>query len=183
MYIQTQSTPNPNALKFILDSETGLNSVYYASSDAADSIISSKIFAISGIKSLFFGNDFITVTKDDDATWDTLKSEVIICMMDCISSGTTFLEACRSKESPVHNVYEEYDEIEKQIIEVIETMIQPSVAMDGGHVAYKGFENGIVKLEMTGACSGCPSSSVTLKRGIESTLKRYIPEVIEVVQV
>ena len=125
-----------------------------------------------------FGADFITVTKIDESDWKLLKPEILMVIMDHLVSGLPVLDENKNILTQVNN--ELFSEIEKQIIEIIETRVRPSVAMDGGDIIYKGFKDGIVYLQLQGACSGCPSSSITLKNGIESMLQHYVPEVISV---
>jgi NFU1 iron-sulfur cluster scaffold homolog, mitochondrial len=176
MYIQTEETPNPDAIKFLPGSTVSperpehFNNIENA---AKRSNFAVKLFKISGVAQVFFGSDFITITKDKNKDWSILKPEILMTIMDHIVAGFPIFdqdvtESLRSQD---------LSEIEKQIMEIIETKVRPSVAMDGGDIVYVGFEDGIVKLELRGACSGCPSSTYTLKNGIESMLKHFIPEV------
>ena len=182
MYIRTEETPNPEALKFIPGVEvTDAGSYYFKSVDEArSSFLARKLLSTSGIDAVFFGNDFITITKNKDSDWFVLKPEAIILIMDHFSSGLSAIDTVSDQREAA---VELKTEIEKQIFEIIETRVRPSVAMDGGDIIYRGFEDGIVKLELKGACSGCPSSTVTLKNGIESMLKHYVPEVISVEEI
>lgn len=182
MYIQTEETPNPNALKFfpgiaVVDGEPRH---YFAKDEAYESSLAVNLFAINGVRGIFLGNDFITITKDEIADWDLIKPEILMTMMDHFVSGMPVLDNDESSQINSGSTEIDYDnlgEIEKQIVELIETRVRPSVAMDGGDIIYKSFENGVVTLKLHGACSGCPSSTVTLKQGIESMLKYYVPEV------
>ena len=183
MYIQTEETPNPNAVKFIPGIIVNNDSpIFFSSIEAVqNSFLSYKLFLNKGVEGVFLGSDFITITKAEKISWETLKRDIIITLTDHFASGLKVFD----KEDVAREEKEEIDistlsEIEKQIVEIIEKNVRPSVAMDGGDIVYKGFENGIVKLELRGSCSGCPSSTITLKSGIESMLKHYVPEVISV---
>lgn len=176
MFIRTESTPNPNALKFLPDTEISANGpVFFNTQEEAKgrSLLALKLFAIENVKSVFYGQDFITITKEEASNWDFLKPEILTIIMDYIISGLPILES--REEIAINNG--DISAIEKEIMEIIETRVRPSVAMDGGDIIYKGFENGVVYLQLRGACSGCPSSSVTLKNGIESMLQHFVPEV------
>ncbi|XP_021771143.1 nifU-like protein 4, mitochondrial [Chenopodium quinoa] len=181
MFIQTQPTPNPASLMFY----PGKPVMEIGSSDfpnartAMNSPLAKALFGIDGVTRVFFGSDFVTVTKSDEVTWDILKPEIFASIMDFYTSGQPlFLDesTAASKDTAIH---EDDSEIVAMIKELLETRIRPAVQDDGGDIVYRGFdpETGIVKLQMQGACSGCPSSSVTLKSGIENMLMHYVPEV------
>ncbi|XP_010544182.1 PREDICTED: nifU-like protein 4, mitochondrial [Tarenaya hassleriana] len=181
MFIQTQSTPNPSSLMF----HPGKPVMEVGSADfpnarsAMGSPLAKTIFAIDGVVRVFYGSDFVTVTKSDDVPWDVLKPEIFAAIMDFYSSGQPlFLDAevAAAKDTAIH---EDDSETVAMIKELLETRIRPAVQDDGGDIEYCGFdpETGIVKLRMQGACSGCPSSSVTLKSGIENMLMHYVSEV------
>ncbi|CAN1174392.1 NifU-like protein 4, mitochondrial [Linum perenne] len=181
MFIQTQSTPNPSSLMFY----PGKPVMEVGSSDfpnaraALNSPLAKSLFGIDGIIRVFYGSDFVTVTKSDDMSWDLLKPEIFAAIMDFYSSGQPlFLDAqtAAAKDTAIH---EDDSETVAMIKELLETRIRPAVQDDGGDIEYCGFdpETGIVKLRMQGACSGCPSSSVTLKSGIENMLMHYVSEV------
>ncbi|CAN8303075.1 unnamed protein product [Cochlearia groenlandica] len=181
MFIETQSTPNPSSLMF----SPGKPVMEIGSSDfpnarsALASPLAKSIFDIDGVVRVFFGSDFVTVTKSDEVTWDYLKPEIFAVVMDFYSSGKplfTDSQATAAKDTAIH---EDDSETVAMIKELLETRIRPSVQDDGGDIEYCGFdtETGIVKLRMQGACSGCPSSSVTLKSGIENMLMHYVSEV------
>ncbi|XP_041064965.1 NFU1 iron-sulfur cluster scaffold homolog, mitochondrial-like [Carcharodon carcharias] len=184
MFIQTQDTPNPNSVKFIpgcpvLESGT---MDFSAPRSAFCSPLARQLFRIDGVKGVFLGPDFITITKaDDEVEWKLLKPDVYATIMDFFASGLPILtdEAPRSDTAPS----EEDDEVVAIIKELLDTRIRPTVQEDGGDVIYKGFEDGIVKLMLQGSCTSCPSSIVTLKSGIQNMLQFYIPEVEGVVQV
>ncbi|XP_010461969.1 PREDICTED: nifU-like protein 5, mitochondrial [Camelina sativa] len=181
MFIQTQSTPNPSSLMFNPGKpvmEVG-SADFPNSRSAMGSPLAKDIFAIDGVVRVFFGSDFVTVTKSDDVTWDVLKPEIFAVIMDFYSSGQPLFldsQATAAKDTAIH---EDDSETVAMIKELLETRIRPSVQDDGGDIEYCGFdtETGIVKLRMQGACSGCPSSSVTLKSGIENMLMHYVSEV------
>jgi len=178
MFIQTEETPNPNALKFYPSREVSPNPVHMAKAEeAAGSLLARKLFASPGVAAVFFGQDFITITKQPDISWDVLKPEILMIIMDHFVAGFDVFDAGVSSTAIDTS---HLSEIEKQIVEIIETRVRPSVAMDGGDIIYRGFEDGIVKLELRGSCSGCPSSTVTLKNGVESMLQYYVPEVVAV---
>lgn len=186
MFIQTQSTPNPLSLMFY----PGKPVMEVGSADfpnartAMNSPLAKALYGIDGITRVFYGSDFVTVTKSEDASWDFLKPEIFAAIMDFYSSGNPlFLDSstAASKDTAIH---EDDSEIVAMIKELLETRIRPAVQDDGGDIEYIGFdpESGVVKLKMQGACSGCPSSSVTLKSGIENMLMHYVPEVKAVEQ-
>nr|CAD1816922.1 unnamed protein product [Ananas comosus var. bracteatus] len=181
MFIQTQSTPNPLSLMFY----PGKPVMEVGSADfpnartAMNSPLAKSLFGIDGVTRVFFRSDFVTVTKSDEASWDLLKPEVFAAIMDFYSSGTPLFLDSNAAASMDTAIHEDDSEIVAMIKELLETRIRPAVQDDGGDIEYRGFdpETGIVKLRMQGACSGCPSSSVTLKSGIENMLMHYVPEV------
>ncbi|CAN8270334.1 unnamed protein product [Cochlearia groenlandica] len=181
MFIQTQSTPNPSSLMFY----PGKPVMEVGSADfpnvrsALGSPLAKSIYSIDGVVRVFFGSDFVTVTKSDDVSWDILKPEIFAVVMDFYSSGQPLFldaQAAAAKDTAIN---EDDTETVAMIKELLETRIRPAVQDDGGDIEYCGFdpESGIVKLRMQGACSGCPSSSVTLKSGIENMLMHYVSEV------
>lgn len=181
MFIQTETTPNPNALKFLPGKTVNENEPrnFFSKEEASDSPFSLKLFELDYVEGVYIGKDFITVTKANEADWDLMKPEILMIIMDFVSSGQELIKSTQKKDHQnIDN--SNLSDAEKTIIEIIENKVRPSVAMDGGDIIYKGFENGIVLLELHGACSGCPSSTITLKNGIESMLKHYVPEVQEV---
>ncbi|KAJ6645184.1 NFU1 iron-sulfur cluster scaffold like, mitochondrial [Pseudolycoriella hygida] len=182
MFIQTEFTPNPNAIKFFPNISVSPNQpMHFSNLDEAKgkSSLVVQLFNINNVKSVFLGSDFITITKEEESDWLVLKPEILMIIMDHFTSGFTVFDGQNniSTDKSTVNNFEEMSEIEQQIVEIIETRVRPSVAMDGGDIIYRGFENGVVKLELRGACYGCPSSTITLKNGIESMLKHFIPEV------
>ena len=177
MFIQTENTPNPATLKFIPGEKVLGSSTanFNKKEDAVKSPLATSLFEISGVEAVFLGGDFISVTKSDEKDWGHLKTEVLTTIMEHYVTGRPVINEESSKTES--NTNEDDDEIVKQIRELIDTRVRPSVAQDGGDIIFHGFEDGIVKLEMHGACSGCPSSTITLKNGIENMLKHYVPEV------
>jgi len=178
MFIQTEETPNPNALKFLPGTDISPEGpVFFNNFDEArdKSALATKIYGIGSVEAVFFGLDFITVTKTDSADWKLLKPEILMTIMDHLVSGLPVFDENKHTATEINT--DGMSDIEKQIVEIIETRVRPSVAMDGGDIIYKSFKDGIVYLQLRGACSGCPSSSVTLKNGIESMLQHYVPEV------
>ncbi|KAK9284101.1 hypothetical protein L1049_012362 [Liquidambar formosana] len=181
MFIQTQSTPNPSSLMFYPGKpvmEVGSADFPNARS-AMNSPLAKALYGIDGITRVFFGSDFITVTKSDDAAWDFLKPEIFAAIMDFYSSGKPLFLDSNTAAAMDTAIHENDSETVAMIKELLETRIRPAVQDDGGDIEYCGFdpETGVVKLRMQGACSGCPSSSVTLKSGIENMLMHYVPEV------
>ncbi|NXH37648.1 NFU1 protein, partial [Dicaeum eximium] len=184
MFIQTQDTPNPNSLKFIPGREVLESRTMEFSTPAAAycSPLARQLFRIEGVKSVFFGPDFITITKEsEDLDWNLLKPDIYATIMDFFASGLPVVtdEAPRTDTA----ASEEDDEVVLMIKELLDTRIRPTVQEDGGDVIYKGFEDGIVQLKLQGACTSCPSSLITLKSGIQNMLQFYIPEVEGVEQV
>lgn len=181
MFIQTESTPNPSTLKFIPGEPVmGQGAANFARrEDAAKSPLADALFHINGVEAVYFGADFISVTKAAEKPWDALKTEILTTIMEHYVSGKPII-----LESGTVSAGNENDsDVVKQIREIIETRVRPSVAQDGGDIIFHSFEDGVVRLELHGSCSGCPSSSVTLKNGIENMLKHYVPEVESVEQV
>ena len=179
MFIQTEATPNPNALQFLPGEEISTDGPIHFSSmeDAKFSPLARKLFATEGVMAVFFGSDFITITKNDNIEWNILKPEILVSIMDHLVAKLPIFD---TKQKDTNTSLDNLGDLEKQIVEIIETRVRPSVAMDGGDIIYKGFENGVVMVALRGACSGCPSSTITLKNGIESMLKYYVPEVVSV---
>ncbi|OYU13944.1 MAG: NifU family protein [Alphaproteobacteria bacterium PA4] len=181
MFIETERTPNPATLMFRPGrSVTDGSTADFATPEAAEaSPLAAALFALGDISGVFFGIDFISVTKaEGSADWASLKTEVLGVLVDHFSSGAPLFSAA-PKAAAVHDDPEDA-EIVAQINELIDTRIRPQVAGDGGDIVYRGFNKGTVFLEMQGACAGCPSSTATLKMGIESLLKYYVPEVTDV---
>ncbi|KAK9740402.1 hypothetical protein RND81_03G032500 [Saponaria officinalis] len=181
MFIQTQPTPNPASLMFHLGKsvmEAG-SADFPNARNAMNSPLARSLFSINGVTRVFFGSDFVTVTKTDEISWDILKPEIFAAIMDFYTSGQPLFLDESTAASNDTAIYEDDSETVAMIKELLETRIRPAVQDDGGDIVYRGFdpESGMVKLQMQGACSGCPSSSVTLKSGIENMLMHYVPEV------
>ena len=179
MFIQTESTPNPATLKFLPGNsvmETGTAN-FAAPDEANRSPLAQSLFATEGVTGVFLGADFIPVTKSDDKEWDVMKPLILGAIMEHFQSGRPVIEADAAETTVADG---DDDEVVVQIRELIDTRVRPAVAQDGGDIVYKGFEDGIVYLHMQGACAGCPSSTATLKHGIENMLRYYVPEVQEV---
>src|ERR1700748_3449203 len=184
MFIETEGTPNPATLKFLPGrEEMGVWTADFASAvTAVRSPLATALFALPGITRVFLGGDFITVTKNDEISWQALKPQVLGVIMDHFVSGLPVIEN-DGTESDEEDVDEADREVVDQIKELLDTRVRPAVAGDGGDIVFRGFREGIVRLHMQGACSGCPSSSATLKHGIENMLKHYVPEIVAVEQV
>jgi Fe-S cluster biogenesis protein NfuA len=180
MFIQTEPTPNPATLKFIPGRDVmGEGTADFSDADkAARSPLASHLFGVDGVVRVFFGADFITVTKAESTEWHHLKAPILGAIMEHFTSGAPLLSDAEG-EGEEH--YAEADrEIVNTIKELIETRVRPAVAQDGGDIIFQGYADGVVMLHMQGSCSGCPSSTATLKMGIENMLKHYVPEVVEV---
>ena len=179
MFIQTEETPNPNTLKFIPGVQVlQEGTVEFKDKDSAKvSNLAKVIFLIDGIERVFLASEFVSVTKNNDTNWDILKPLILTAIMDHYASGK---EVINKKENTTDETIDDDTEIVKQIKELIDQRVRPAVAMDGGDISFCSFEEGVVTLQMKGACAGCPSSTATLKMGIENMLRHYIPEVVEV---
>ena len=180
MFIQTEDTPNPETLKFIpgdIILKTG-TADFSSKEVASDSPLASRLFEIDGVSRVFLATDFISVTKDPQLNWNNLKPSILTGIMEHYSSGLPAINDTEKKNSESNNT--EDSETIKQIKDLLETRVRPAVAMDGGDITFCSFESGVVTLQMKGACAGCPSSTATLKMGIENMLRHYIPEVTEV---
>lgn len=182
MFIQTESTPNPATLKF-LPGQTVLEigTADFPNPQAAEkSPLAVRIFGVQGVSGVFFGTDFVTVTKSDAVDWDHIKPAVLGAIMEHYQSGLPVMEG----DAPASSGHADHDgedsAIVGQIKELLDSRVRPAVAQDGGDITFHGFDRGVVYLHMQGACAGCPSSTLTLKMGIENLLRHYIPEVTEV---
>jgi len=182
MFIQTEQTPNPETLKFLpgrVVMKEG-TAFYTSFKNASNSPFAQRLFEVEGVQGVFFGSDFITITKAENTDWQVLKPLILSAVMDHYNSEEETIIQEKDFNSDSDNKEEVETDITKQIKELLDTRVRPAVAMDGGDIIYQKFEEGIVYLHMQGACSGCPSSTATLKMGIENMLKHYIPEVKEV---
>ncbi|MBK5933120.1 Fe-S cluster biogenesis protein NfuA [Rhodovulum imhoffii] len=180
MFIQTESTPNPATLKFlpgqaVLDTGTA----DFPNAEAARiSPLATHIFAVEGVTGVFFGTDFVTVTKQEQIDWEHIKPAILGAIMEHYQSGQPTMTGQANAGHADHDGPDA--EIIKQIKTLLDTRVRPAVAQDGGDITFHGFDRGVVYLHMQGACAGCPSSTLTLKMGIENLLRHYIPEVTEV---
>ena len=184
MFIQTESTPNPQTLKFLPDRAVMTNgaTAFYTDKEGAakESPLAESLFAsVKGVNAIFLGSDFITVTKSESVEWNVLKPALLSAIMDHFVAGKPVL---KSEGKASGGSSDADSEIAEQIRELIETRVRPAVAQDGGDIVFRTFdeETGVVELELHGACSGCPSSTITLKNGIENMLKHYVPAVTSV---
>jgi len=178
MFIQTEQTPNPATLKFLPGREVLSRSTadFPNPKSAHRSPLAQRLFEVDGVAGVFLGSDFITITKAGDRDWYVLKPSILGVIMEHFTAGRpVLLEDAGDAGTEVED-----DEVVAQIKELIETRVRPAVAMDGGDITFDSFEDGVVYLHMKGACSGCPSSTATLKAGIENMLRHYVPEVVEV---
>jgi Fe-S cluster biogenesis protein NfuA len=182
MFIQTENTPNPSTVKFLPGRavmKTGVAEFENAQA-GAKSPLAERIFAIEGVQSVFFGADFVSVTKTDSVAWPDIKARILAAVMQHFSMGEPLFYDGEAEKTGGND--DLLDEISKQIKELIDKRVRPAVAMDGGDIVFERFDEGIVYLKMRGACAGCPSSTVTLKNGVETMLRHYVPEVLEVRQ-
>jgi Fe-S cluster biogenesis protein NfuA len=180
MFIQTESTPNPATLKFLPgQSVLDMGTADFPNAEtAAKSPLARRVFDITGVTGVFLGNDFVTVTKSEDTAWEHIKPAILGAIMEHFQSGAPAIEGDAAGGHAAHDG--ENSEIVTQIKELLDTRVRPAVAQDGGDITFHGFERGVVYLHMQGACAGCPSSTLTLKMGIENLLRHYIPELTEV---
>ena len=181
MFIQTEQTPNPATLKFLPGCTVMASGTanFPDRRAAARSPLAERLFELPEVAGVFLGADFVTVTKEGDSDWHQLKPAVLAAIMEHFTAGRAVI-AAGADESAASDEGEEQDEVVAQIKELLETRVRPAVAMDGGDIIFHDFEDGVVYLHMQGSCSGCPSSTATLKAGIENMLRHYIPEVVEV---
>ena len=176
MFVQTEVTPNPNSLKFLPGKAVSPNESFEITKKTeSNNELVRNLLSINGVEGIFLGGDFITINKYDDIEWEEIKHIIISLINDFYSSG---------KESVVENNLQEslenLEEIEKKIVQILNEKIRPAVAKDGGDIKFKEFKDGVVKVQLQGSCSGCPSSTMTLKQGVQNLLCHYIPEVKQV---
>ena len=173
MFVQTEITPNPNSLKFIpgkVVSNTG--SFEVTKKDNVNNELIRNILSVNGVEGIFLGKDFISVNKNNKNSWDDIKHIVISHINEFYASGKQFVI-----NKDLNEQSESFDEIEKRIVQLLEEKIRPAIARDGGDIKFKEFKDGIVKVQLQGSCSGCPSSTMTLKQGVQNLLCHYLPEV------
>jgi len=179
MFVQIETTPNPNSLKFLPGKTVSKNGSFeITKKDDVKNELVINLISVNGVEGIFLGEDFISVNKDDDISWDEIKHIVISLINDFYSNGKEFV----IDKSPF-DTDENLGEIEKKIVQILDQKIRPAVARDGGDIKFKKFKNGIVMVQLQGSCSGCPSSTMTLKQGVQNLLCHYIPEVKEVVAI
>ena len=173
MFVQTEITPNPNSLKFLPGKNvSNKGSFEITKKDQTNNELVKNLLSINGIESIFLGKDFISINKYDDTSWDEIKHIVISLINDFYSSG----KECVVEKSLIEN-NENLKDIEKKIVKILDEKIRPAVAKDGGDIKFKEFKDGTVKVQLQGSCSGCPSSTMTLKQGVQNLLCHYLPEV------
>tara|TARA_B100001564_G_scaffold351431_1_gene357281 strand:+ start:44 stop:583 length:540 start_codon:yes stop_codon:yes gene_type:complete len=173
MYVQTEITPNPNSLKFIPGKNvSNSGSFEVTKKDKVNNDLIRNILSVNGVVGIFLSKDFISVNKNNENSWDDIKHIVISHINEFYASGKEFVINKNLNEQN-----ESLDEIEKRIIQLLEDKIRPAIARDGGDIKFKEFKNGVVKVQLQGSCSGCPSSTMTLKRGVQNLLCHYLPEV------
>ena len=173
MFVQSEFTPNPNSIKFLpgkIVSKSG--SFEITKKDETNNELIKNLFTVSGVESIFLGKDFISVNKQDDVEWEEIKHIIVSLINDFYSTGKEYVVEKNLKESS-----EDLEEIELRIIKILDQKIRPAVARDGGDIKFKEFKDGIVKVQLQGSCSGCPSSKMTLKQGVQNLLCHYIPEI------
>tara|TARA_Y100000590_G_scaffold381215_1_gene450231 strand:+ start:719 stop:1261 length:543 start_codon:yes stop_codon:yes gene_type:complete len=180
MFVQTQKTPNPNSLKFLPGKKVSNSGPYeILNKEKTTNNLVRNILSINGVTGIFLGEDFLSINKKEKEKWENIQHIVISYINEYYAEGNEFI----IDESQNSSKPEKYSEIEKKIIHILETKIRPAVARDGGDIKFKEFKNGQVKVELQGSCSGCPSSVMTLKQGVQNLLCHYIPEVKEVLAV
>ena len=179
MFIQTETTPNPNSLKFLPGKVVSNGGSFeITKKDNIKNDLIKNLISVNGVEGIFLGKDFISINKYDEISWDEIKHIVISLINDFYSGGKDFV----IDKSPFDDD-EELGEIEKKIVQILDQKIRPAVARDGGDIKFKEFKNGVVKVQLQGSCSGCPSSTMTLKQGVQNLLCHYLPEVKEVVAI
>jgi len=179
MFVQTEVTPNPNSLKFLPGKKVSNSGPYeITKKEGIKNDLIRNILSINGVEGIFLGEDFISVNKRDETKWDEIKHIVISFINDFYSEGKEFVIDENAEKSD-----ENLNEIEQKIVKILEQKIRPAVARDGGDIKFKEFKDGIVKVQLQGSCSGCPSSTMTLKQGVQNLLCHYLPEVKEVVAI
>ena len=180
MFVQTLNTPNPNSLKFLPGEKVSLSGpVEFTEKSETSNELIRNILSVSGVTGIFLSDDFLSVNKNSEKDWEDIKHIIISFINEYYSNGKKFVFESSSENDKLENL----DEIEKKIIKILETKIRPAVARDGGDIKFKEYKDGKVTVEMQGSCSGCPSSTMTLKQGVENLLKHYIPEVTEVIPI
>ena len=176
MFVQTEVTPNPNSLKFLPGKKVSNSGPYeIVKKDNIQNELLRNILSVNGVEGIFLGEDFISINKNDKIKWDEIKHIVISLINDFYSNGREFVI-----DENLEEKNQNLGEIEKKIVKILDEKIRPAVARDGGDIKFKEFKNGLVKVQLQGSCSGCPSSTMTLKQGVQNLLRHYIPDVKEV---
>ena len=179
MFVQTEVTPNPNSLKFLPGKKVSNSGPYeITNKQDIDNELVRNIMSINGVESIFLGQDFISVNKHENIKWDEIKHIVISLINDFYAHGKDFVIDENTSQKDL-----DLSDIEEKIVKILEQKIRPAVARDGGDIKFKEFKNGVVKVQLQGSCSGCPSSTMTLKQGVQNLLCHYLPEVKEVIAV
>ena len=179
MFVQTEITPNPNSLKFLPGKTVSKNGSFeITKKDDVKNELVINLMSVNGVEGIFLGQDFISINKYDEATWDDIKHIVISLINDFYADGKDFVI-----DENVKEYRSDLSEIEEKIVKILEQKIRPAVARDGGDIKFKEFKDGVVKVQLQGSCSGCPSSTMTLKQGVQNLLCHYIPDVKEVVAI
>ena len=179
MFVQTEVTPNPNSLKFLPGKKVSNSGPYeITNKDETQNILVRNLLSINGVEGIFLGDDFISINKKEIIEWDEIKHIVISFINDFYSEGKEFVidESINEKNSNL-------SELEERIVKILDQKIRPAVARDGGDIKFKEFKDGVVKVQLQGSCSGCPSSTMTLKQGVQNLLCHYLPEVKEVIAI
>ena len=180
MFVQTQKTPNPNSLKFLPGKKVSLNGSYeILNKNESNNELIRNILSINGVTGIFLAEDFLSVNKKEETNWEDLKHIIISFINEYYSEGRDSVISS-SKENVLQN---DLKEIEKKIVKILETKVRPAVERDGGDIIFKEYRNGVVTVKLQGSCSGCPSSTMTLKQGVQNLLCHYIPEIKEVIAV
>ena len=179
MFVQTEVTPNPNSLKFLPGKKVSNSGSYeIVKKDNIKNELVRNILSVNGVEGIFLGEDFISINKNDQIKWDEIKHIVISLINDFYSNGREFVI-----DENLEKKNQNFGEIEKKIVKILDEKIRPAVARDGGDIKFKEFKDGIVKVQLQGSCSGCPSSTMTLKQGVQNLLCHYLPEVKEVIAI
>ena len=179
MFVQTEVTPNPNSLKFLPGKKVSNSGPYeITNKDETQNVLVRNLLSINGVEGIFLGEDFISINKNEIIKWDEIKHIVISFINDFYSEGKEFV-IDESLEEPNSNL----DDLEQKIVKILDEKIRPAVARDGGDIKFKEFKDVVVKVQLQGSCSGCPSSTMTLKQGVQNLLRHYLPEVKEVVAI
>jgi len=177
MFIQTQKTPNPNSLKFLPGRKiSNIDSMEFSEKEDFDNPLIKSILQINGVESLFLGSDFLSVNKKNNIDWEDIKHIVISLINEFFEEGNQLIVDKNLNNKDI----KDYKDIEKKIVHILESKVKPAVANDGGDIKFLNYKDGVVKVKLQGSCSGCPSSTITLKRGVQNLLQHYIPEIKQV---